>query len=707
MQKRTFRLVLLGAILQLLPLVCLGTSSVAQDVQQAGNRPVKVFILAGQSNMEGQAVVDLAGKDYNEGRGTLETLMGDPAKAPMFQHLRDVTGQWVVRDDVWVRYQREARPLLLGPLTFGFSVYGDSHHFGPELQFGHRVGGQLENPVLLIKTAWGGKSLYKDFRPPSSGGEVGSYYTLMIAQVREALANMEHEFPQSKGRGYELAGFVWYHGWNDGVDPQRAVPEYEQNLAHLIDDVRQEFDSPALPVVIGELTGPWVQASGAWDDLRKAQAAVATHPKFAGNVLFVPTHDFVRKAEDSPNSGHGHHEFGNAETYFLVGDALGKGMLSLLGSSTLPRLEITSPVQFQVLQRSSNDSCTVTIAGTIAAAFADAAPVGGAGVRPAIEARISQGAKTEQAWQRLNATWVNDAFTAPWTLPAGGWYTLNIRAVMDRSNSLSSNFATCAIEHVGVGEVFVVAGQSNSANHGSEKQTTRTGKVSAWDGRHWQLANDPQPGASGSGGSFMPPLGDQLAESFGVPIGFVACGLGATSVREWLPKGTAFPNPPTIETRISRLANGQWASDGQAYDRLVSRLKTLGPAGCRAVLWHQGESDANQKDSSRTLPGPLYREYLEKLISESRRECGWPAPWFVAQVSYHVPGDEQSPEIRAAQASLWKEGIAWEGPDSDALKGELRDNGGQGVHFSGPGLREHAAQWATKLIPWINGQLRK
>jgi hypothetical protein len=293
-------------------------------------RPLKVFILAGQSNMEGQAVVDLDGKDYNDGKGTLLKLMSDPAKALLFQHLKDARGNWIVRQDVWVRYQREQGPLLAGPLSFGFSVYGDQHHFGPELQFGHVVGDALENQVLLIKTAWGGKSLYKDFRPPSSRGEVGPYYNKMLAEVREGLAHLKRDFPNYDGRGYELAGFVWYHGWNDGVDPKNAVPEYEQNLVNLIHDIRKDLSAPKLPVVIGELTGPWEEAPGAWGTLRKAQAAAAERPDFQGNVLFVPTHEFVRKPEDSPNTGHGHHEFGNAETYFLVGDALGKGMRTLL-----------------------------------------------------------------------------------------------------------------------------------------------------------------------------------------------------------------------------------------------------------------------------------------------------------------------------------------------------------------------------------------
>lgn len=312
-----------------------------------GPRPVKVFILAGQSNMEGQAVADLSGKDYNEGKGTLVDLMRDPAKAPQFSHLLGTDGKWTVRDDVWVRYQRENQPLLKGPLGIGYAVYGGTHHFGAELQFGHVVGERLENQVLLIKTAWGGKSLYRDFRPPSSGGETGPYYKRMLQEIRTGLTNLPAEFPDCAGRGCELAGFVWWHGWNDGVDPINAVPEYEKNLTSLINDVRRDLNAPKLPVVIGELTGPWVDAPPEWEQLRKAQAAVAARPEFAGTVAFAPTRSFVRKPEDSPNPGHGHHEFGNAETYFLVGDALGKAMLTLLEKNT-PAPQKTLPLEGEV-----------------------------------------------------------------------------------------------------------------------------------------------------------------------------------------------------------------------------------------------------------------------------------------------------------------------------------------------------------------------
>jgi len=300
--------------------------------------PVKVFILAGQSNMEGQGVADLDGPDYNEGRGTLNYLLNDPAKSALVKHLRNADGQWAVRDDVWVRYKLDDGTVKSGPLTLGFTPYGGRHHFGPELQFGWIMGDYYTNPVVLIKTAWGGKSLYADFRPPSSGGKVGPYYTQMIADVREALANLANDMPGYNNRGYALAGFVWYQGWNDGCDPANAVPEYEANLVNLIRDIRKEFKTPRLPVVIGELTGPWVKAEGTWADLRKAQAGAASRSEFKGTVRFVETHDFVRKPEDSPCPGHGHHEFANAETYFLVGKALGEGMRDQLSGKPKPKV---------------------------------------------------------------------------------------------------------------------------------------------------------------------------------------------------------------------------------------------------------------------------------------------------------------------------------------------------------------------------------
>jgi len=297
------------------------------EAGQAGKSPVKVFLLAGQSNMEGQGVVDLDHEQYyNGGKGNLEHVMRSNPK--LYAHLKDKEGRWTVRDDVWVWFKTKPG-LKTGGLTIGFTGYGGKHHIGPELQFGHVIGDCLDNQVLLIKTAWGGKSLYKDFRPPSSGGEVGPFYTQMLAEVREALDGLKTHFPDYDGGGYELAGFVWLQGWNDMCTPP-AVPEYEQNLVNLILDVRKEFKAPNLPVVIGELGNGGPNATGSMAAIRKAQAAAAARPELKGNVAFVGTADFARPREQSPNVGHGHHWFGNAESYFLIGNALGEGMKKLL-----------------------------------------------------------------------------------------------------------------------------------------------------------------------------------------------------------------------------------------------------------------------------------------------------------------------------------------------------------------------------------------
>lgn len=355
-----------------------------------------------------------------------------------------------------------------------------------------------------------------------------------------------------------------------------------------------------------------------------------------------------------------------------------------------PNLTLLSPLNHQVIQRSSKKKGPLTIRGELAG-FPEKFPI--------VEARLVVNGQPGK-WRRITVSKKAQTFEARWNAPAGGWHRLEVRA-----RAGADVLAESVIEHLGIGEVFVVAGQSNSANHGEEKQQTQTGLVSAFDGQRWAPANDPQPGASGRGGSFLPPFGDALAEKFHVPIGLVACGVGATSVREWLPLGARFPNPPTLTNHVRQLPDGEWENDGTIFRTFSERMKPFGPRGFRAVLWHQGESDANQADPSRTLPGDLYRDYLTQLIRASRREIGWNAPWFVAQASYHVPGDEASPDIRAAQAALGKTGLALEGPDTDALKGDLRDNGGQGVHFSGPGLREHAARWVGKVAPWLERQL--
>ncbi|MHC4700964.1 MAG: sialate O-acetylesterase, partial [Planctomycetota bacterium] len=229
--------------------------------------PVKVFILAGQSNMQGHASLR-----------TLEYLIYNERTAEDYQQWKDRWGNWYERSDVWI-WTTDGR--RYGNLKPG---YGQSEvKLGPELGFGWVMGEHLAEQVLLIKTCWGGRSVRKDFLPPSAEmpsedqlqqelerrkkkkpaatledvkGEYGKAYRDTVAHVKEVLGNLKEYFPKyDEQRGYELAGLVFFQGWNDMVDssqrPEKYV-NYTKRLAMLIRDVRRDLKAPNLPVIIGE-----------------------------------------------------------------------------------------------------------------------------------------------------------------------------------------------------------------------------------------------------------------------------------------------------------------------------------------------------------------------------------------------------------------------------------------------------------------------
>ncbi|MEQ9410061.1 MAG: sialate O-acetylesterase [Fuerstiella sp.] len=282
---------------------------------------VKVFILAGQSNMEGHGRVN-ADPKANDGKGTLQWLLQNPETAARFRHLADADGSWAARDDVQIWYLGRT-----GNLRPGFGVRED--YIGPELGFGQVVGEAFPEPVLLIKIAWGGKSLAQDFRPPSSGGEVGPYYRQLLQLTRQVMHDATTLFPQYAGRQLKLTGFGWHQGWNDRVN-QGFNDQYEQNMANFIRDIRRDLDVPGLPFVIAEtgMSGHEEKHPRAIS-LMKAQAAVAQYEEFKDNVAFVGTRDFFRPRDKSP-SGQAYHWNSNAETYYLIGEAMGNAMTNLL-----------------------------------------------------------------------------------------------------------------------------------------------------------------------------------------------------------------------------------------------------------------------------------------------------------------------------------------------------------------------------------------
>lgn len=269
--------------------------------------PLKVYVLAGQSNMQGHASIT-----------TFDYLAKDPKTAPLLAEMRGKDGKPTVCERVWISYLSRDRggkdTVKEGRLTAGFAAREDT--IGPEFTFGITMEKLHKEPILLIKTAWGGKSLHTDFRPPSASPEgAGTFYKLMVDHVKKVLADPRKVVPEYNPKdGYEIAGFVWFQGWNDLVDqgayPQRGKPggydKYTENMAHFIRDVRKDFNAPKMPFVIGVLgvNGPVDTFEGPryksiYQTFRDAQAAPASMPEFKGNVFAVLTEHFWDHALDA------------------------------------------------------------------------------------------------------------------------------------------------------------------------------------------------------------------------------------------------------------------------------------------------------------------------------------------------------------------------------------------------------------------------
>jgi hypothetical protein len=306
-----------------LSLVALILCLLNSGVTEAG--PLKVYILAGQSNMQGHAHVR-----------TIDHIGMDPATAPILKEIRNTDGTDRVFENIWISALGVADEELHGKLTTGYGAAGGGPKIGPELTFGIYMQQHLQEPILIIKTAWGGKSLHTDFRSPSAGPyqfneqqlqglkkqgkdieqirqdrvtATGVYYRLMLQHVNDVLKNIERVYPDYDSKaGYELSGFVWFQGWNDMVDqgvyPKRDMPggydAYSSALAHFIRDVRKDLSSPKLPFVIGVMGagGPVDKYSPdrkryapIHSEFRKAMAAPASLPEFKGNVKAVLTEE--------------------------------------------------------------------------------------------------------------------------------------------------------------------------------------------------------------------------------------------------------------------------------------------------------------------------------------------------------------------------------------------------------------------------------
>jgi len=392
--------------------VGVGLLLVVSNAVQASDGKLRIFILAGQSNMVGHANAHTMGTLFNadgpkdkeliqlvfkkdakiskeildeqlaRARKTDEVTGGisnkkikamtdatkkaeveGQAKALKAAHdayKKDVVSSSVVSNRVYISSIADGN-IKSGKLSVGYGGSGDK--IGPEYSFGLSIAKKIDGPILIIKTSWGGKSLHYDFRPPSAGPyeldakqeasgkadaikkNAGHFYRLMNEQVRKVLKDLKTYHPAYDPKaGYEIAGFVWFQGFNDQFS-SAFKENYKTNMISFIKDVRGGYKTPGMPFIIGVLGTSQTKDKVAENAVSVGQREAAKAPEFKDNVLAVESYteyalDSLKVYNtgwadhycqwDTVGSDRPYHYLGSGKFFVRLGDAFATAMADLI-----------------------------------------------------------------------------------------------------------------------------------------------------------------------------------------------------------------------------------------------------------------------------------------------------------------------------------------------------------------------------------------
>lgn len=365
-------------------------------------------------------------------------------------------------------------------------------------------------------------------------------------------------------------------------------------------------------------------------------------------------------------------------------------LLMVIGSfESFAQVTILYPHERTVFQRKNDNTCKISISGNLDS-YADK-----------VEARLvpritGQGIATN--WQVIDNSIDAHSFTG--TLEGtGGWYRLEVRSIKDNETIFNN-----AVERVGIGEVFLIAGQSNSQGEGRtpNAKPATDDRVNAYHSETFnyftyeagkipefykyepfvQLSQNIGPGPTGFTPWAYGELGDQLAKKLNVPILFFNAGASATSTENWLKSITGQDTYSFIL--------GHKLDKFHPYLPFKRILQSfINIVGLRAVLWHQGEYDIYNTENG-------YFENMKKIIQESRDNTGKNIPWVISRVS-RIFNQNFSQVIAGQNKVIANVPYTWPGPNTDDIQ-PLRPDG---AHFentpSEAGLSILATAWNNSL----------
>ncbi|RXK47122.1 sialate O-acetylesterase [Aquirufa rosea] len=392
------------------------------------------------------------------------------------------------------------------------------------------------------------------------------------------------------------------------------------------------------------------------------------------------------------------------------------------------QVSLVYPHNRQVFQRDANNQALISVLGNC--------PQNVSLVKYRLEP-VKAGQGTLIDWTNMPFKPVSGFFQDK-IVAKGGWYTLKIRTYQGTKLVDSTQ-----LDRVGVGENFIISGQSNAQGGNKRREVESSSKddrvnvaniynyfkdynnspnyrylgrlntdFTFTDFKH--LDSLSTIGPMGISNYYWARLGDRLAETYNVPICFINTAWLATVMRNWyessLPdaKPSANPFDPTI-----------FFDAGFPFKNLKRAVELFGKKnGVRAILWHQGETDSfgYRFDSYelRNLKTDIYQQNFKDMIKNLRTQTGINVPWLVSQVSYAAGLVDGACTVSYVDDLLLKKqgdmvtevsGIPeiYSGPYTDIVEIPRKmDIFSACVHFSPDAYEEVAYLWWVKISEAIS-----